>query len=51
MKDLEALLQIGTDGAALDVRRKRPAHPPGWEPLVITETGGYVTTAPQVNLS
>lgn len=47
MKDLDALLKIGTDGAALDVRRKRQAHPPGWEPLVITETGGYVTTPPQ----
>lgn len=47
MKDLDALLKIGTQGGALDVRRKRPAHPPGWEPLVITESGGYVTTAPQ----
>lgn len=49
MKDLDALLKIGTDGAALDVRRKRLAHPQGWEPLVITETGGYITTPPQAN--
>jgi predicted phosphodiesterase len=47
MPDLDKLLQIGTDGGAVEVRRGKAAHPAGWEPLVITERGGYVTTPPQ----
>lgn len=45
---LERLLQIGVDGAGLEVRRGRKHnHPEGWEPLVLGERGGYITTAPQ----
>lgn len=45
---LDKLLAIGTDGPALDVvRGKKHKHPQGWEPLVISERGGYITTAPQ----
>ena len=45
---LNALLAIGVDGSAPDVARGRKhAHPQGWEPIVIGERGGYITTAPQ----
>jgi predicted phosphodiesterase len=45
---LDKLLQIGTDGGSADViRGKKHKHPQGWEPLVISERGGYITTAPQ----
>ena len=47
MNDLERLLQIGTNGGADEVVRKRAKHPNGWEPLVIGEQGGYITTPPQ----
>lgn len=47
MADLEKLLQIGTDGGATEVSRGKGKHPNGWEPLVITERGGYITTPPQ----
>jgi predicted phosphodiesterase len=46
-KDLDRLLKIGTDGPAVEVKRKRNAHPQGWEQLVISERGGYITTPPQ----
>lgn len=45
---LEKLLQIGVDGSADDViRGKKHKHPQGWEPIVLGERGGYITTAPQ----
>lgn len=47
MKDLERLLTVGTNGPAANVTRHKNEHPKGWEPLVITERGGYVTTDPQ----
>ena len=46
MADLEKLLEIGTGGGATEVTRARDKHPKGWEPLIITERGGYITTAP-----
>ena len=47
-KKLDALLGIGNDGAATEVQRGRKhRHPEGWEPVVIGEQGGYVTTPPQ----
>lgn len=45
--ELDALLQVGTEGSAIDVSRRRSAHPVGWEPVNIGETGGYITTPPQ----
>lgn len=46
--NLDALLGVGTDGPAADASRgRRNAHPKGWEPVVIGEQGGYITTAPQ----
>lgn len=48
MSDLDKLLGIGTDGASVEVRRGRKhSHPEGWEPVVIGERGGYITTPPQ----
>ena len=47
MNELERLLKIGTDGGATEVRRKKAKHPTGWEPFVLGEKGGYITTAPQ----
>jgi predicted phosphodiesterase len=44
---LEALLAVGLDGPTPDKARTRNPHPQGWEPLVITEQGGYVTSPPQ----
>ena len=44
---LDKLLEIGVDGAATEVRRRGRQHPQGWEPLVIGEQGGYITTPPQ----
>jgi hypothetical protein len=46
---LERLLDLGKNAAATNVRRKRSEHPAGWEPIVIGEQGGYVTTAPQAS--
>jgi predicted phosphodiesterase len=45
--ELDALLQVGTEGSAVDVSRRRKTHPVGWEPVNIGETGGYITTPPQ----
>lgn len=48
MIDKQKLLEIGTAGAAVEVARGRKhKHPEGWEPVVIGERGGYITTAPQ----
>lgn len=47
MSDLDRLLAVGTEGPAMNVTRHRTTHPQGWEPLVITERGGYITTPPQ----
>lgn len=40
---LDALLAIGTQGAALEVRRNRQSHPAGWTPGLDTERGVLVT--------
>lgn len=40
---LDALLTVGTDGASLEVRRKREKHPTGWTPGLDTERGVLVT--------
>ena len=40
---LDALLAVGTDGASLEVRRKRETHPAGWAPGLDTERGVLVT--------
>ena len=42
-KKLDALLTIGTNGGATEVRRKREKHPAGWEPGIDTERGFIVT--------
>jgi len=42
---LNNLLQIGTSGANVEVARSRK-RPDGWEPLVLNEQGGYITTDP-----
>ena len=42
-KNLDALLSVGTDGGAIEVRRKRDKHPNGWEPGIDTERGFIVT--------
>lgn len=42
-RKLDALLQIGTDGESLEVRRKKQKHPAGWEPGLDTERGVLVT--------
>jgi len=47
--DLERLLKIGTEGGAVEVKRKKSQHPQGWESLVISERGGYITTPPQAS--
>jgi len=44
---LDRLLKIGTEGGAVNRVRKEKIHPKGWEPLVLTERGGYITTPPQ----
>lgn len=44
---LDRLLKIGTEGGSPDRTRKSKTHPKGWEPLVLTERGGYITTPPQ----
>lgn len=40
---LDALLAVGTDGAAIEVRRNRTKHPQGWQPGLDTERGVLVT--------
>lgn len=42
-RKLDALLQVGTDGAGIEVRRKGITHPAGWEPGLDTERGVIVT--------
>lgn len=45
---LDKLLRVGADGAAVEkIRGRKNVHPAGWEPLVIGEQGGYITTPPQ----
>lgn len=45
---LDKLLGVGVDGSSVDVSRGRKnSHPAGWEPVVIGEQGGYITTPPQ----
>lgn len=45
---LDKLLKVGPDGPSVDkVRAKKNVHPVGWEPLVIGEHGGFITTGPQ----
>ena len=48
MSDLEKLLQVGTEGATVEVRRgRKTAHPKGFEPgITIKADGGYVVTDP-----
>jgi hypothetical protein len=47
MSDLDKLLQVGTDGASLEIRKPRKAHPKGFEPgITIRADGGYVVTDP-----
>jgi len=44
---LDKLLGVGVDGSSADVSRGRKnTHPAGWEPVVIGEQGGYITTDP-----
>jgi len=46
-KNLEALLKIGTDGPALEVRKKKLSHPQGWEPgIQLGQNGGTIITEP-----
>ena len=40
---LDALLSVGTDGASLEVTRRRQKHPSGWEPGLDTERGVLIT--------
>lgn len=42
---LDNLLKIGTTDATVEVTRQRK-RPDGWEPLVLNEQGGYITTDP-----
>lgn len=46
--NLDKLLEIGTNGAAIDVKRPRKTqHPKGWEPgIQIDSVGGYIVTQP-----
>ena len=46
--NLDALLQIGTEGAATEVvRGRKHKHPQGWEPgITLGATGGTITTNP-----
>lgn len=44
---IDRLLQIGNEGAATPVARKRNDHPKGWKPgLEIGEKGGFIVTDP-----
>lgn len=46
-KNLDALLKVGTDGSALEVRRKKQKHPTGWEPgIQLGQLGGTIVTEP-----
>jgi hypothetical protein len=46
-KNLEALLKVGTEGSALEVRRKKHKHPAGWEPgITLGKLGGTIITEP-----
>lgn len=47
LSDLDRLLSVGLNGPAVNVTRHKQEHPKGWEPLVLTERGGYITTPPQ----
>jgi len=47
LTDLDRLLAVGLNGPAVNVTRHKSEHPKGWEPLVLTERGGYITTPPQ----
>jgi predicted phosphodiesterase len=40
---LDALLAVGTNGASIEVRRKRESHPAGWTPGLDTERGVLIT--------
>lgn len=40
---LDALLSVGTEGASLEVQRRRAKHPAGWEPGLDTERGVLIT--------
>jgi hypothetical protein len=44
---LDALLEIGTKGPAVEVKRKRDKHPEGWQPsLEFDGTEGVATLPP-----
>jgi hypothetical protein len=46
-KNLDALLKVGTNGSALEVRRKKQKHPTGWEPgIQLGKHGGTIVTEP-----
>lgn len=46
--NLDRLLQVGTDGPAVEKARGRKKHPEGWTPgVAITRDGGYVVTDPR----
>ena len=46
-KNLEALLKVGTNGPALEVRKKKLSHPQGWEPgIQLGKNGGTIITEP-----
>ena len=47
MTQLDKLLQIGTEGPRSNAIKAKTQHPKGWEPLILTERGGYITTPPQ----
>jgi predicted phosphodiesterase len=51
MADLEKLLQIGTNGSALEVvRGRKNKHPKGWEAgITLGEAGGFVVTEPMAD--
>ena len=50
MSDLEKLLQVGPEGHAAEVKKKRMPHPRGWEPgLELRSDGGEVVVARNSN--
>lgn len=47
MSKLDALLAVGTDGATIEVRRKRDKHPSGWIPgITLAKDSGVLVTEP-----
>lgn len=46
-KNLEALLKVGINGPALEVRKRKLSHPQGWEPgIQLGKNGGTIITEP-----